>query len=132
MLTTFSRIKLAAIGCLSITALASTVMIPTAHAEDLNYAPGYSRGHDQSNEDVRGYEDTQENVYDRREIYRRDADFQQVRNNQRLCLELRHSLYSLERTREALLSRYYYNPERLYRIERELRQDRIEYRRTCR
>ena len=72
MSTIFSQIKLAAIGCLSITALVGTMTTSTAHAEDLNYGSGYSRGHEQSNEHVYSYEDTQETTYDRREIYRRN------------------------------------------------------------
>ncbi len=125
MSTTLSKIKLAAIGCLSIVTLTGVVSVPSASAEDRHH------GH----EDVRGYEGydhVRNSDYDQREIHRRDDGFYQVRNNRRRCRELRESIYSLERTREQILRRHHYNPERLRWIERELYQKRAEYRRACR
>ncbi len=125
MSITFSKIKLAVLGCLSIATLTGMVAVPSASAEERH------RGH----EDVRGYDHNDHvrgSIYNQREIHRRDDGFYQVRNNRRLCRELRESIYSLERTRERILRRHNYNPERLRWIERELRQKRAEYRRACR
>jgi hypothetical protein len=110
-----SKIKIAALSCLSMITLTSLVAVPTANAGEHRY----------SYEDVRGY--------DRYDHGRGSHDsFYQVRNNRRLCRELRESIYYLERTREQILRRHHYNPERLRWIERELRQKRAEYRRACR
>lgn len=126
MSTTLSKVKLAALGCLSIATLTGVVNVSSASANDYRYG--------QSHEDVRGYDDdyVRGSIHNQREIYRRDSGFHQVRNNHRLCQELRESIVSLERTRERILSRHHYNPERLHWIERELRQKRAEYRRACR
>lgn len=121
--TTLSKVKLMAIGCLSIAAITGAVNVPSASAGD-----HYDRGHD----DVRVYDYGRAPVYEHRGIYRRDDGIYQVRNHRRYCLELKESIYSLERTREQLLSRHHYNPKRLRWIERELRQKRFEYRRACR
>jgi hypothetical protein len=141
MSTTMSKIKLLALGCLSITALAGTLNISSASAQDYSRDRSYGMDRDYGvgrHEDVRGYENIRGresdrgSVYHRQDIYRRDDGFYQVNNQRRLCLELRQSISALERTREALLRRHHYNPERLRWIERELRQKRLEYRRACR
>jgi hypothetical protein len=135
MSTTISRIKLLALGCLSVTALASTINVGSASAQDYSRDRDYGVGRHEdvrSYENIRGYEGDRGSVYHRQDLYRRDGGFYQVNNQRRLCLELRQSISTLERTREALLQRHHYHPERLRWIERELRQKRWEYRRACR
>lgn len=125
MSTTLSRVKLAVLGCLSTVTLTGMVAVPNASAGERYH------GH----EDVRGYDrydHVRGSIYEQKEIHRRDDGFYQVKNNRRLCRELRESIYSLERTREQILRRHHYNPERLRWIERELHQKRAEYRRACR
>ncbi len=126
MSTTLSKIKLAALGCLSVVTLTGVVNVSSASANDYRYG--------QSHEDVRGYDDdhVRGSIYNQREIHRRDDGLYQVRNNHRLCRDLRESISSLERTRAQILRRHHYNPERLRWIERELHQKRAEYRRACR
>jgi hypothetical protein len=128
MSTKLSQIKLVALGCLSVATLtgAGVINVSSASANDYRYG--------QSHEDVRGYDDNhvQGSIHDQKGIYRRNDGFYQVRNNHRLCRELRESISSLERTRAQILRRHHYNPERLRWIERELRQKRAEYRRACR
>jgi hypothetical protein len=120
-----SKIKIAALSCLSMITLTSMVGVPIANAGE----------HHSSYEDVRGYDRYDQgrgSVYNQREIHGRNDGYYQVRNNRRLCRELRESIYSLEKTRERILRRHHYNPERLRWIERELRQKRAEYQRACR
>ncbi len=109
MSTTLSKIKLVAIGCLSVVTLTGMVNIPSASA----------REHRDGHENVRGDDHMR-------------GDYHMRGSNRRLCRELRESISSLERTRERILRRHNYNPERLRWIERELRQKRAEYRRACR
>jgi hypothetical protein len=123
MSTYLSKAKLVAIGFLSITALTSVANIPSASAENYNRSYSQDRGR---YEDVRGYDGL------RGREDRRDSRSYPGRKNQRLCLDLRQSIATIESDRTTLLRRHRYNPERLRFIERELRQKRAEYLRACR
>ncbi len=129
MSTNLSKIKLLAIGCLSMAAITGAVNVPSASAGDRYYGGGH--------EDVRGYENDREGVYEHRGIYRQDDGFYQVSNHRRYCQELRKSIYALEREQERILNGggHYHQRwrwQRLRQIERDLHHKRAEYRRACR
>ncbi len=125
MSTALSKVKLAVLGCLSVVTLTGMIAVPSANAGEHHHGSGDVQSYDR-------YDQGRGSIDHQRGIYRRDDGFYQVRNNRRLCRDLRESISSLERTREQILRRHHYNPERLRWIERELRQKRMEYRRACR